>query len=314
MRGPDDYWAAFSGFDDYAGWAAESKLAEPFQREVADHLRSGERLKLVAINRATGYIGTISFTSKDAGANGDVGNVLPMLTMYPPNLKIWAERVHEIKQGKQSSKDKTETNIIGNEGISLEDDLAVSIHTEWLDIDGRPLPAELEQYGYTARLAKVTTAPTPDVDALKQNGTNEFAIRPGRNLNVFKFNQKELSRHHYYVQVNPYPISEQNDFSYDLNGEDIYSPTHQNTSNPPWHGRSDMPAGADEHDLPDLDAGTDADGNPITATHPLRYRPAHYVPFKVPLYDEQYTQVQQDLYDQALQDNPDTNIKEPEPL
>jgi len=66
--------------------------------------------------------------------------------------------------------------------------------------------------------------------------------------------------------------------------------------------------------LPDLDAGTDADGNPISVTHPLRYRPAHYVPFKVPLFDEQYTQIQQDLYDDALEDNPDNNIKEPEPL
>ena len=63
-----------------------------------------------------------------------------MLTLYPPNLKIWAERVHAIysgkeQQGKQSSTDKTNTNIIGNDvGITL------------------------------------------DKDALKQNDTNEYSI------------------------------------------------------------------------------------------------------------------------------------------
>lgn len=123
--------------------------------------------------------------------------------MRPPNLKIWAERVHEIKQGKQVAGEKESTNLIGNEGITLEDDLAVSIHTEWLDYNGQPLPAELADFGYTARIAKVTSAPTPDVDALQQNSSNEFAIKPGRNLNVLQFNQKELSRHHFYVQVNP---------------------------------------------------------------------------------------------------------------
>jgi hypothetical protein len=33
--------------------------------------------------------------------------------------------------------------VIANEGITLEDDLAVSIHTQWLDYNGLPLPAEL---------------------------------------------------------------------------------------------------------------------------------------------------------------------------
>jgi hypothetical protein len=51
-------------------------------------------------------------------------------------------------------------------------------------------------FGYTARLAKINQNPTPDKDALQQNTTHEFSIRPGRNLNVLKFNQKELTRHH----------------------------------------------------------------------------------------------------------------------
>jgi hypothetical protein len=68
--------------------------------------------------------------------------------MRPPNLKIWAERVHTIQQGQgqqgsQVAGEEERTNLIGNEGITLEDDLAVSIHTEWLDHNGLPLPSEL---------------------------------------------------------------------------------------------------------------------------------------------------------------------------
>lgn len=84
---------------------------------------------------------------------------------------------------------------------SREDDLAVSVHTEWLDYDGFPLPAELGADlkkrvaippDYSKRpalnpraaaqfkicscnlVAKVTSTRTPDVDALRQNSTNAF--------------------------------------------------------------------------------------------------------------------------------------------
>jgi hypothetical protein len=273
-----------NAYKDYVGWASASKLAEPFRKNNADHLRIGERLRLVAINRASGYIGSTTFTSKDPGqANEDwtavdnsdaINSAINDIVMKPPNLKIWAERVHEIGQGSQVSGETERTNIIGNEGITLEDDLAVAIHTEWLDTDGRPFPAEMGDFGYTARLAKINQNPTPDKDALQQNTTHEFSIRPGRNLNVLKFNQKELTCHHYYVQVNPYPISEQNDF-----GRATYNPSHQNASN------SDE---EDIHDLPSLDT---TDGN---QAHTLRYRPAHYVPIQVPIYDEVAIQLQND--------------------
>ena len=173
IRSPDYFYQNFHPYPDYAGWASATKLAEPFQKNNADHIRVGERLKLVAINRASGYIGSVKFTSKQVGVGGDINNALDSIIMRPPNLKIWAERVHEIKQGKQVAGEKKQTNLIGNEGITLEDDLAVSIHTQWLDYDGLPLPTELGDFGYTARIAKVTSAPTPDVDALKQNSSND---------------------------------------------------------------------------------------------------------------------------------------------
>jgi len=167
------------------------------------------------------------------------------------------------------------------------------------------LPAELGDFGYTARIAKVSSTPTPDVDALQQNSSNEFAIKPGRNLNVLQFNQKELSRHHFYVQVNPYPKSEQNDF-----GSDIYNPLHKNY----------LPdgSGTDEHDLPSVE-NTDLKGTQTTQANPLRYRPAHYVPFKVPLYDEGYSQIQQDVYDDLKEQHADNpaeleKLEKPDPL
>jgi len=175
MRGPDDYWDAFNPFNDYKGWASQTRMADPFKKWDADHLRIGERLQLIVINRATGYIGSKMFTSTSAGNGGDITNALGDIEMYPPNLKIWAERVHEIQQGRQvANQDTNETNLIGNEGITLEDDLGVAIHTEWLDQNGRPLPSGLNDFGYTARLAKVNSTPTPDVDVLRQNNSNAF--------------------------------------------------------------------------------------------------------------------------------------------
>ncbi len=79
--------------------------------------------------------------------------------------------------------------------------------------------------------------------------------------------------------MNPYPKSQQNDF-----GSEIYNPLHKNY----------LPdgSGSDEHDLPNVDASvdeSDLEGNQTTQVNPLKYRPAHYVPFKVPLFDEQYS-------------------------
>ena len=109
-----------------------------------------------------------------------------------------------------------------------------------------------------------------------------------------------MSRHHFYVQVNPYPKSEQNDF-----GSDIYNPIHKNY----------LPdgSGTDEHDLPSVE-NTDLEGTQTTQANPLRYRPAHYVPFKVPLFDEQYSQIQQDVYRNLKEQGKATSADKPDPL
>jgi hypothetical protein len=66
-------------------------------------------------------------------------------------------------------------------------------------------------------------------------------------------------------------------------------------------------SGTDKHELPNID-NTDLEGNQTSQTNPLRYRPARYVPFKVPLYDEQYSQIQQDVYNDLKK------LEKPDPL
>jgi hypothetical protein len=76
-------------------------------------------------------------------------------------------------------------------------------------------------------------------------------------------------------------------------------------------------SGTDEHELPDVD-NTDLEGNQTSQTNPLRYRPAHYVPFKVPfkvpLYDEQYSQIQQDVYNYLKKLEKLEKLEKPDPL
>lgn len=77
-------------------------------------------------------------------------------------------------------------------------------------------------------------------------------------------------------------------------------------------------SGTDEHDLPAVN-NIDLQGNQTTQDNPLRYRPAHYVPFKVPLYDEGYSQIQQDVYDDLKEQHADNpaeleKLEKPDPL
>ena len=134
---------------------------------------------------------------------------------------------------------------------------------------------------------------------------------------MLKFNQSELSRHHFYVQVNPYPKNRQNDFGEDT--DSIYHPKHQHYIPSERYDiiRDDTDPDyvelVDKHDLPDIQV-EDEQGSIVDKPHELRYRPAHYVPFKVPLYDEQYSQIQQDVYDDLIEQGQADNTEKPEPL
>ncbi len=72
----------------------------------------------------------------------------------------------------------------------------VSIHTQWLDQDGSPLPEALE--GYTGRMAKITA---PNILSTGGSGTATFAITPGNHQQVLKFKGDILGTEHFYVHV-----------------------------------------------------------------------------------------------------------------
>ena len=72
----------------------------------------GERIRIIAINRVTGYTGSITTELKahsntDTDDNGETFDRNAMaidysvkdIIMRPPNLKIWAERSYTVEQG-----------------------------------------------------------------------------------------------------------------------------------------------------------------------------------------------------------------------
>lgn len=72
--------------------------------------------------------------------------------------------------------------------------MLIKVYTEWLDQDGSPLPSQLIDFGYTARLGKLTGANTI-TDYASTGGEFEteqgevlryFPINPGKNLQLIR--------------------------------------------------------------------------------------------------------------------------------
>ncbi|MGS2717281.1 hypothetical protein ACVBE9_03850 [Eionea flava] len=128
---------------------------------------------------------------------------VPDITLYPSNLKVWAERQYDIQQGLTEGSERTYT--IGAEGAALTSDTTVTIFTEWVDHEGNPFPEGLavdngEQYGLTGRFAKVSAANT-----LQGVGAGadlaEFPIAPGRQTQVVNVGSNLSTAEHYYIHV-----------------------------------------------------------------------------------------------------------------
>jgi hypothetical protein len=201
----------------YKQWQVSGQMNPKFYQRRADHLRPGEQVRIVAINRASGYTGSITTEMKAAGSGGSSAEIsfpIEDIVLGPPNLKVWAERSSEVEFG--LTKGETRDQAIGNEGAGLADDTLITIYTEWLDQDGRPLPEALADHGYTGRLAKVIA---PNVLAAvagttdSGNKLSQFAIKPGRQTQVIRLPEKVLGEQHLYVQVSGEPISQKPDFS-----------------------------------------------------------------------------------------------------
>src|SRR5690606_14063015 len=153
IRSPEDM-SSFKrlGHSNFVTWQASNKMSPSLQSYKADFLRTGEQIRIVAINRPTGYIGTATTLLTSATDGGDLTVRVPPIVLTPPNLKVWATRRYQ-GQGLLKNSDE-ERNTISNEGAATTDDRLVEIHTEWLDQNGYPLPTGLAGYGYTGRLTK----------------------------------------------------------------------------------------------------------------------------------------------------------------
>ncbi|MFO7607499.1 MAG: DUF2235 domain-containing protein [Desulfurivibrionaceae bacterium] len=232
-------------------WQAKTGVNPALVGRQVDHLRPGEDLEVVMVNRATGYIGSGVGTFGESTQSGLISFSPPKIIMQPPNLKIRVERTRITQAGLTAGDENV--HLIGFEGSGLTSDQVITITTEWYQQDGSPLPDDLP--GYTGRLAKVV-APNELGQASSQIAN--FPIKPGRHIQVVQLPQKDIDRAHFYVHVNGEPIDGKADFS-------------------------------------TLGAGRDA----------LQYRPKHYVPFKVPLYDDPSTELAELVRQEAIDNGAD---------
>ncbi|GGX56066.1 hypothetical protein [Saccharospirillum salsuginis] len=146
--------------------------------------------------------------------------------------------------------------LISHEGAGEGDDTYIQLFVEWLDHDGNALPDALKDYGYTGRLAYVSGENS--LSDASQAGHARFDIKPGKHVELLRLPGAGLDNLHYYVQVNGIPYNSYDDFSLGL-----------------------------QNRVGDVS---------FEGTPENNYRPESYVPIKVPLYDEEVTDIQYQAY------------------
>ncbi|NVJ62429.1 MAG: hypothetical protein HWE27_18720 [Gammaproteobacteria bacterium] len=273
VRGPNSapfdyvYKDRSAGTNFYSAWQSEAEMNPALHQRKADHIRPQEKIRVIAINRKTGYMGSVRTTYGKFITDGYISMTIDKIVMRPPNLKIIAERKYTVEKGLTANQgeDSEREYLIGYEGAALASDRVITITTEWFDHDGSPLPEGLGEYGYTGRLAKIVGENTVDQDS---GALANFSIKPGRHTENVQIGDDPTRNEHYYVQVNGEPLSESPDFSV---------------------------TGAAE-------------------SGPLQYRPKNYVPIKAPVMDEAMTWEQYRAYRDYRRENPDADVKKPEPI
>lgn len=205
IEAQNQYGGSFWIWGDNAGG-----LNPQIYRSYTESLVPGETVKIIAINRASGYMGSKRVTLKgagklDQGLDFDIDDIV----LRPPNLKVWAERKHKVELGVNT--DEIKHYLIGNEGAGLSNDYYLVVYSEWLDQDGSPLPEELLDYGYTGRLAYVSDSNELDDVSFAEH----FSIQPGSRMHLLRLPEDTgpSAAKHYYVQVSGQPKSRQTIFS-----------------------------------------------------------------------------------------------------
>jgi len=99
-------------------WKSSESNATNFDADIPpDFLRPGETVRLIAINRATGYMGTKSVRLAENYSQGD-GLLQHEIQLYPPNLKVIATRTFKDQAG-LTKDERHENQLIGSEGAGL---------------------------------------------------------------------------------------------------------------------------------------------------------------------------------------------------
>jgi hypothetical protein len=257
-------------------WQSKSGINPELHKRQADHLQPGDAIRIFAINRATGYIGHGDTKMKAGRLGDDISFQIPPIIMGPPNLKVRVEREFKIDKGATKSDDDI-TRLIGFEGASLTSDNKVTVITEWLDHQGRPMPASLAGAGYTGRIAILSTDRTL---ATGNQGVYQFSIDPGLHRQVLQLpNNVATDAQHYYLHISGEPQK----------GNPIFA----NNS------RSNRKA--------DFSLNSNTQGI-------LQKRPGHYVPFLTPVFDEAATELQMQAYRQINANNPGQIPEKPDPI
>src|SRR5690554_1183265 len=265
----------------YADWQAKSGINPELHQRQADHLKPGDRVEIVAINRATGYMGSVQTTMQAAGENGLGRNLswdIEEIKLQPPNLKIWVERNYEITAGLR--KGDSADHIIGYEGAAMSDDQSIIIYTDWRKPDGSVLPVmengNEADYGYTGRIAYLSADKTVAADG--SYGVAHFPIKPGKHMQVLQLPKGGDTNKHLYIQVSGEPES----------GRPIFTNVSQSkTANFQSTGVHDGK---------------------------LQPRPDRFVPFLVPVFDEESTETQRQIYRQLKRENPEVAYEKPKPI
>ncbi|MAC26439.1 MAG: hypothetical protein CMH59_08170, partial [Myxococcales bacterium] len=265
----------------------ETRYLDPVTPYVS-FLRSGDRVRVIVINRATGYVGTLR-TQVMQAPNGlaRIGDNGEEIILRPPNLKVKAFR--RVDRDRSPGFDgETNRNVISFQGQALQSDALIEIVTEWLDADGSPLPEGLP--GYTGRLARVATSGelVPEGSPETAGDTvGQFPIRPGRHVQVIKTPRDDgpAGRTHYYVHVDGAPSERLIDFS----GGGV-GPTGPDFS-------------VDEvcYRTGDIDAPYSC-VQKSAGDGPLTQRPADFVPFLVDHFDADSTRALAELRARELAD------------
>lgn len=217
IRGPTFLERYTGSLEDW--WNDTGIKIELFEGRKADYLRMGERVQIVAINRATGYVGSVTSVLEHSQlAEGtSIAVDISKLVLRPPNLKIRAERTSKTELGLE--KGEINRYLIGSEGSATSDDTYIKIDTEWFDHDGNTLPAELP--GYSAMLAKVVSPGQLAKDASCSSQLNTIEIKPGVHPQLLKLSGScDLQNEHYYLYVCGHNLeSEGKDQCFNFNGE-----------------------------------------------------------------------------------------------